>query len=62
MGYILLKLIDFYMWIIIIRAILSWIPHKITGIDPYALEGGIEAMARQLPRINVARLYQVLKK
>jgi len=34
---------------------------KITDIDPYAVEGGIEAMSRQLPRINVARLYQVLK-
>ncbi len=34
---------------------------KLTDIDPYAVEGGIEAMARQLPRINVARLYQVLK-
>ena len=33
MGYILIKLIDFYMWIIIIRAVLSWIPHKITPID-----------------------------
>lgn len=34
---------------------------KLTDIDPYPLEGGIEAMSRQLPRINVARLYQVLK-
>lgn len=34
---------------------------KITDIDPYPVEGGIEAMSRQLPRINVARLYQVLK-
>lgn len=34
---------------------------KLTDIDPYAVEGGIEAMSRQLPRINVARLYEVLK-
>jgi glyoxylase-like metal-dependent hydrolase (beta-lactamase superfamily II) len=34
---------------------------KLTDIDHYAVEGGIEAMSRQLPRINVARLYQVLK-
>ena len=30
-------------------------------VDPYAVEGGVGAMAKQLPRINVARLYQVLK-
>ena len=35
---------------------------KITDIDPYPLEGGIEGLSRQLPRINVARLYQVLKR
>jgi cyclase len=34
---------------------------KLTDIDPYAVEGGIEAMSRQLPRINVARLYEVLR-
>lgn len=33
---------------------------KITGVDPYAVEGGIEGMAQMLPRINIARLYQVL--
>jgi len=35
---------------------------KLTGIDPHAVEGGIEAMAQMLPRINVAHLYEVLKK
>lgn len=34
---------------------------RITDIDPYPVEGGIEAMSQQLPRINVARLYQVLR-
>jgi YggT family protein len=33
MGYVLLKLVDLYMWLIIIRAVLSWIPHKITPLD-----------------------------
>jgi YggT family protein len=33
MGYVLIKLIDVYMWIIIIRAVLSWIPHRMTGFD-----------------------------
>ena len=35
---------------------------KLTGIDRYTVEGGVEAMSKMLPRINVARLYQVLKK
>ncbi len=35
---------------------------KLTNVDPYSLESGIEGFAQQLPRINVARLYQVLKK
>ncbi len=34
---------------------------KLTDVDPYPVEGGIEAMSRQLPRINVAHLYEVLK-
>ena len=34
---------------------------KLTGIDPYTVEGGNEAMSKRFPRINVARLYQVLK-
>lgn len=34
---------------------------KLTGIDPYAVEGGNEGMSQWLPRINVARLYQVLQ-
>ena len=33
MSYVLMKLIDVYMWLIIIRAVLSWIPHKPTGFD-----------------------------
>ena len=35
---------------------------KLTDIDRYPVEGGTEAMAQMLPRINVAHLYQVLKK
>jgi len=34
---------------------------RLTNIDPYTVESGIEEFSRQLPRINVARLYQVLK-
>ena len=29
--------------------------------DPYKLEHGVEALADRLPRMNVARLYEVLK-
>ena len=35
---------------------------RLTDIDPYSLEGGIEGLSRQLPRINVAHLYEVLKR
>jgi len=35
---------------------------KLTDIDSHPMESGLEAMSPQLARINVARLYQVLKK
>jgi cyclase len=34
---------------------------KLTNLDPYSLESGVEGLSRQLPRINVAHLYEVLK-
>ncbi|MFC2075847.1 YggT family protein [candidate division KSB1 bacterium] len=33
MGYILIKIVDVYMWIIIARAVFSWIPHNMNLFD-----------------------------
>ncbi len=35
---------------------------KLTDVDRHPMEAGLEAMGEQLTRINVSRLYQVLKK
>ena len=36
--------------------------NKVSLLDRYPMENGSEAMAREVQRMNVARLYEVLKK